>query len=82
MEEKLCLCHLFEGANETSVISEYECIRRFISSFQKKKKKQRGGGGGGGKRTVQLVGENICALTHPRDYPSLRALHTLLEHLF
>lgn len=70
MREKPCLYHLFEGTNkEMSVISEYECIRLFKKHS-------------GGKREPFSLFENICALIHTRDYPSPRALHSLLEPHF
>lgn len=62
MEEKLCLCHMFEGANETSVISEYECIRRFISSFQKKKKNSGAGVEVGGRELFNLLERTFVLL--------------------
>lgn len=45
MQQKLCLCHPFEGlSKEISMVSEYDCLRCFLSKNS-----------AGGKKTIQLA---------------------------
>lgn len=73
MQQKLCLCHPFEGlSKEISMVSEYDCLRCFLSKNTVR----------GERKPFSLLKRTLVLLS-TREITLLQDLRTLrLNHIF